>query len=382
LIKPSALLLLFATLIGTSQGQDSGYGVTASYGSGMSGPLAFYQKYISPVKGRHLCSMYPSCSQYAKQAFANTGAFNAWFGTVDRLLRCGQDTHHYSLKLVNGRYLYYDPLPAVTDMDTLILKVNDQVTDQSFADRLYHSGQFDLALLEYQRQLFHEERLHIAQPLRYKMALCHYQNEAYDKVREVYDTLMTEGVDSDSLFYRVSVLQVKAFVAQKDHKNANAILMTLVNDSREESKLLHGLVQLADSRFGEASITFGSVPGVKQNPLTFEALTSLEQDYENLNRKSIWTAALSSAVLPGAGYAYAGRKGTALMALLINGLFIWTSVEAFNAGRYALFTTTGILGLGWYIGTIRGSAEAALNYNRKKKEEFIQSRIHLINTLL
>lgn len=58
-----------------------------------------YQKYISP----HLppsCRFYPTCSQYALEAFESRGAFSGFFLSVYRILRCNP--------LCKGGY---DPVP-------------------------------------------------------------------------------------------------------------------------------------------------------------------------------------------------------------------------------------------------------------------------------
>lgn len=55
--------------------------------------------------------MYPSCSQYSKQAVSKHGALLGWFMTTDRLMRCGRDEMRLSPPvLVNGERLYYDPI--------------------------------------------------------------------------------------------------------------------------------------------------------------------------------------------------------------------------------------------------------------------------------
>jgi hypothetical protein len=49
--------------------------------------IRVYQKYISPFLGNH-CRFYPSCSQYAYDAFSSHSIFKAFYLTARRLLRC------------------------------------------------------------------------------------------------------------------------------------------------------------------------------------------------------------------------------------------------------------------------------------------------------
>jgi putative membrane protein insertion efficiency factor len=49
--------------------------------------IKIYKKYISPLKGR-TCRFYPSCSQYAIEAFEKYGFFKGFVLTIKRLLKC------------------------------------------------------------------------------------------------------------------------------------------------------------------------------------------------------------------------------------------------------------------------------------------------------
>ncbi len=61
--------------------------------------ITLYQRFVSPLfSGR--CRFYPSCSEYALQAFENYGFFKATYLASMRILRCHP--------LYPGGY---DPLP-------------------------------------------------------------------------------------------------------------------------------------------------------------------------------------------------------------------------------------------------------------------------------
>jgi hypothetical protein len=74
-------------------------------------------------------------------------------------------------------------------------------------------------------------------------------------------------------------------------------------------------------------------------------------------------AGLLSTLIPGAGYLYADRPGTAIASLLINGLFAWSSYDFFSHKLYGAGATSVLLGSGFYLGGIRGSLRAASKYN-------------------
>ena len=50
--------------------------------------VRFYQKYISPLKGRSVCIYTPTCSVYAIQAIEKYGAWKGTYLAVRRILRC------------------------------------------------------------------------------------------------------------------------------------------------------------------------------------------------------------------------------------------------------------------------------------------------------
>ncbi|MCR5587947.1 MAG: membrane protein insertion efficiency factor YidD [Lachnospiraceae bacterium] len=50
--------------------------------------IRFYQKFISPLKGRPTCIYTPTCSEYAIQALKKYGFFKGLFLSIKRVLRC------------------------------------------------------------------------------------------------------------------------------------------------------------------------------------------------------------------------------------------------------------------------------------------------------
>jgi putative membrane protein insertion efficiency factor len=50
--------------------------------------IRFYQKYISPLKGKQSCRFYPTCSQYAIDALTKYGIFKGSWLAAGRLLKC------------------------------------------------------------------------------------------------------------------------------------------------------------------------------------------------------------------------------------------------------------------------------------------------------
>ena len=62
--------------------------------------IKFYQKYLSPLKGRATCIYTPTCSQYAIEALEKYGLIKGGGLAVWRILRCNP--------FANGGF---DPVP-------------------------------------------------------------------------------------------------------------------------------------------------------------------------------------------------------------------------------------------------------------------------------
>ncbi len=51
-------------------------------------PLAFYRRYVSPLKPAPTCRFHPTCSQYAVEAVTGHGALKGSWLALVRLLKC------------------------------------------------------------------------------------------------------------------------------------------------------------------------------------------------------------------------------------------------------------------------------------------------------
>ncbi|HDR13945.1 MAG TPA: tetratricopeptide repeat protein [Desulfobacteraceae bacterium] len=131
-----------------------------------------------------------------------------------------------------------------------------------------------------------------------------------------------------------------------------------------------GWTMLRAGRWTEASRAFGSVS--PRSLLHGDALNLAEKSLAGLDlpTKSPGTAGVLAALVPGLGHAYVTRYRDAVVAFILNGLFIWAAVEAFDGGHNALGVILGILELGWYTGNIYSAVNVAGKYNTRMQDEF------------
>jgi putative component of membrane protein insertase Oxa1/YidC/SpoIIIJ protein YidD len=130
-VGKSCLFVLLCSLViqacaHTSQNQSESMMANDSFYQGV---IEFYRGPLNHLKSvrRGECPMYPSCSEYSRQAIARFGLIKGWIMTTDRLIRCGRDETHLSPKiLVNGKWKYYDP---IENNDLWSGKTREQIED-------------------------------------------------------------------------------------------------------------------------------------------------------------------------------------------------------------------------------------------------------------
>jgi hypothetical protein len=86
-------------------------------------------------------------------------------------------------------------------------------------------------------------------------------------------------------------------------------------------------------------------------------------DYRRARGKSPTAAALMSAVLPGAGQAYAGSWQAAGIAFVLNAVLIGATVELADRELYLGAATTGLAASVFYVGNILNAADLAERRN-------------------
>jgi len=86
---------------------------TTGVSSFSEGIINFYRGPLNHLQAvrRGECPMYPSCSEYSRQAIARFGFAKGWVMSMDRLMRCGRDETRLAPKIrVSGKLKYYDPI--------------------------------------------------------------------------------------------------------------------------------------------------------------------------------------------------------------------------------------------------------------------------------
>jgi outer membrane protein assembly factor BamD (BamD/ComL family) len=174
-----------------------------------------------------------------------------------------------------------------------------------------------------------------------------------------------------------SFFEAMAYWKKKEYEKAAELFLTLARaypDSSYSPRALAAaaLIELDRDKPPEArSVLVTFVETYPDHPKTgsVQEAMSILDGYTDLPQKSETLAGIMSAILPGAGYAYAGDYGTAVISLLVNGAFIAGAWTAFAQELYAVGALAGGVGVPFYIGNIYGSALAVKKWNQAVKQE-------------
>lgn len=356
-----------------------------TYGSGESWLLNLYQKYISPIRGENVCPMYPSCSQYAKLAFGNQNPVNAFISTCSRLLSCGHDLHTYSTITSDGRLKYYDPaLENTSGSDEIFtekreeLPVPDKKDDiatlfKEYADYNASSNKWDKAFEYYSLSYFASTSDSLRQFLIHSLIKSSYWAHPHHRFKQVFyqyhDSMNCPSLSKCGLYlaksYFLSGYYSKAFKAAETYSSYDSL-----SDESYKYHFIKGLSCLGQNKEDIARSAFDSsaLHGLSVNG------TDIDYAKEQLSHtKSPAVGGVLSAVLPGSGYLYAGKPSTALTSFIVNGLFIWSAVEMFSDRKYAVGGTISFIGIGWYLGNIKGSINSVESYNKALEQSVLRN---------
>lgn len=209
---------------------------------------------------------------------------------------------------------------------------------------------------------------------RYLLGLCAVGRRAFDRARETLDRLIKEeGIGPlagkallciGESFYEEGLWEKAALCY------THILTHPFPRDLQDTAAYRLGWVRLKENAWTEASGLFGRVG--EGSPLHGSARDLARRSGEGnaLVLKDPTTAGVLAGILPGLGHVYTERYRDAAVAFLLNGLFIWAAVEAFDHEQPVLGGILAFLEVGWYTGNVYSAVNAGHKYNRKVQEAF------------
>lgn len=193
--------------------------------------------------------------------------------------------------------------------------------------------------------------------IEYSIILCYYLGHKYDEAVNAFeDSHLSQVSTTFPAFRDLVIILYDSYKEKEENEKAEAIFNLLEKGSPDTARNLEMYEAVKEGDITEVCILADAYPHG-------EAVKNFLSCYCT-QAKSVRTAQMLNAILPGAGYYYVGQKNSALTSFMINASFIAASWYFFDHGNYGAAIITSSLELGWYVGGINGSGLAVKEWNQ------------------
>ncbi len=282
----------------------------------------------------------------------------------------GQRGNKYPWLLIAGICLLFLRSSPVFS-EQIILNSSDQF---DFARSCMEKGEYERAVYEFERFIyFFPNHLQVSDA-HCLIGICYLKDRRFEAAREIF--LEIAGYESDShLAGRALLLTGESYYLQGISTEAEYYLGQVIEkyphpDLKNMALYRLGWARMQAGRWRDASETFSKVAEDSAFYDSSQKLSEQSLKGEDLPSKKPAYAGTLAALVPGLGHVYVSRYRDAAVAFVLNGLFIWATVEAFNQDHEVLGGILTALEIGWYSGNIYSAVNCAHKYNRKTQDEF------------
>ena len=256
-------------------------------------------------------------------------------------------------------------------------------------DRLYESGNYFEASIEYERQIFYAQNQTDINLLKYKKALCYKKMGEYGRSLEELQPIFFSN-QADSLYQYISYELALCNFLNGDSARALWKIEEYFHQSKDSASFFHFLpikiLALNETmKWEEAKRSF--LQFVDMQNLSTEKQAEMEKivnelySKKNLPKiKSVKKAENWSRFLPGAGQMYTGNVGEGVINFLINAsVLTFAGIQAYNG-----FYITGYLGgLGFFNKTYHGGIKrAGVLANQTNEKQLSNFNLEVNNELI
>jgi tetratricopeptide (TPR) repeat protein len=363
------------------------------------GAIKVYQTLMGPARGVS-CPMHPSCSAYALEAFRLRNPAVALLMTTDRLQRCGHDLRFYEPILVDGALRALDlpgaggqalrpdeaaghqarrGMACLDDTSEFAERWSPAISAGNdsllfcFARSLQTAGDFYGAITEFRRLLFFHPHSRYSKQARLHIVECLYGSEEYHQAIAYGLGLLPDSrhlYDEAQIRFLIAASHFRLGDFPEAWQHLSVVAAPDSGTVTEKCLLLEGLAYANGHHWDVAQEIFQTVREESRFYPAARTCAELCLAGKHMKMKSPAVAGVL-AVIPGLGYLYAGHTQTAASAFVINGLFAWGSLEAFDRGYPGLGATLAFFGASWYGGNIYGSVASARRRNARMQDDLL-----------
>lgn len=277
-------------------------------------------------------------------------------------------------------FLTITSIGAILAMPQAIAAQNNSAN--AFADYLHQQGEYYRAISEYQESLFlRASSLEDSCYCYLKIASCYYRGKDYEGLIAFAHATRPRLAGHDSALRTFNNYEGLGYLHSGSPSLAGWYFQQ--NKNHDESALLLGIAKLYLADWTPAREGFLKLTASRDPEIAAKAarMSVVAQDGEQIGRKNPLCAGVLSALVPGAGYLYTKNYQTAASALILNALFLGSSLEFHEKGFELVSITSFAVAFGWYAGNVFGSAESAKRYNRSKRHSLIDTALEKDNIL-
>ena len=277
-----------------------------------------------------------------------------------------------SLSVIPVILLVFLLLPKIALCAQITIDSDEQFR---FAEQTMEKGDYLRAVVEFERllQFFPEDKK--VPKARLLIAQCYMKAKDYESARKILNEVLN-GYKGTLVGGKALFLMGESYYEQGLYDEAERYFRGVIAaypepELRNSAVYRLGWIQMQTGKWHEASETFKTVGAASPLFPNAQDLSVKSLGGELLPYKDPSTAGALS-VVPGLGHAYCDRYKDGVVAFLLNGLFIWATLEAFHEDQEVLGAVLGFVELGFYSGTVYSAVNSAHKYNRKLKGDFLQ----------
>ena len=252
-----------------------------------------------------------------------------------------------------------------------------------FAESLFEQADFYRAIGEYKRLIFLcPDAVALCEKAYFKTGVSYFRAKRWQSAIEAFDVFLISFPDSrmagEALYFK-GMSEKSLSLHEESLATFARIIEAETGEYRAKAIYQSALVLVDMEKWERAGELFSKVPRESRLYDSAGVFSAGLENIGNIPHKSPAVAGTLAAIVPGAGHLYTQRRRDALVAFLLNGVFIWSAVELFNDEKYVTGGIVTFFELGWYTGNIYSAVSSAHKFNRRTKKDFLQGLRDRVN---
>ena len=267
---------------------------------------------------------------------------------------------------------------------SLIVFAADGTTEETiqqyrYAERLFESGDYQAARLEYKRLLFHRPDTEFRDVADYRVAQSYYYQNQPERAKHLFREFLDVHPNSPFRFRSQLMIGQLHFDAGQ-YSLARTTLFELLHSSADTEVMatahyLRGWCYVYTTDWDRAIAELRRVDTHQTDtPPGGNARRLADTLFEKtpLLHKSPQIAGWLSTIVPGSGQFYVGRVKEGVLAAVLSGTFIYLLTDAIRERRYVDCAGISLVGWQFYWGNRLEAQRFASEYNSQRERELIE----------